>query len=327
MKKIIVGTFVLFLAAGAVVAGWFHWRARHRARARVPELRAMMRDEDAPRPIEPSLALQVNEGAEATVFPGTPVWFSVNANNAAAINEIAAARVLAAKLARLTADAAQGKGSPQELQRLRAVYEQRRAPASIRLGDTAHPWTAAVQFLVGDEKGGEQPLSFEVKPLGNLSSTVELDAVNSTEASFGTGSANVIPGVYSIIACLGATGWWQGRACSHPVRLSVLARPERLSPEQQEALDRQSARFGLLVGDYQAVENYGRELVGADPRSIPGHIYLGEAEFGQQKWSEALEEFTTARAEFNRQHPDAVEHPQMLNARINQLLEKLSKAP
>jgi hypothetical protein len=327
MKKLIVSMLVLLVAVGAVVGAWFFWRGRRRTPSRGPELRAMMRDVDAPRPIEPSIGLQVNETREATVFSGTPVWFTVNANNTAAINELAAAPVLAAKLAALTEDVAQGKASPRELERLRAVYEQRRAPATIRLGDAARPWTAAVQFLVRDEKGSEQPLSFEVKPLGNLSSTVELDAVNSTEASFGTASANVIPGTYSIVACLGATGSWQGRVCSGPVKLSVLARPEHLTPEQQEALDRQSARFGLLVGDYQAVENYGRKLVGTDPSSIPGHIYLGEAKFGQQKWSEALEEYTTARAEFNRQHPDAVERPQLLNARINQLLEKLSKAP
>jgi hypothetical protein len=326
MKKTIT-ILVFVIVAGAVVAGWLHWRGRRRAPASMPALRAMMRDEDAPRPIEPSLALEVNEDAEAAVFPGTPVWLTVNANNAAAINEIAAAGVLAAKLARMTEDVAQGKVSPQELQRLRAVYEQRRAPAAIRLGDATHPWTAAVQFQVRDEKGGEQPLGFEVKPLGNPSSAVELDAVNRTEVNFGTASANVSPGTYSIVACLGATGSWQGRVCSEAVKLTLLTRPEQLTPEQQQALARQSARFGLLVGDYQAVENYGRRLVGADPSSIPGHIYLGEAKFGQQKWSEALEEFTTARAEFNRQNPKALERPQLLNARINQLLEKIIKAP
>ena len=241
----------------------------------------MMRDDDARRPIEPSLALEVNEDAEAAVFPGTPVWFAVNAEKAAATNEIAAARVLAAKLARLTEDVAQGKGLPQELQRLRAVYEQRRAPAAIRLGDATHPWTAAVQFQVRDEKGGEQPLGFEVKPLGNPSSAVELDAVKRTEVNFGTASANVLPGTYSMAACPAATGSWQGQVCSDAVKLTVLARPEQLTPEQQQALARQSARFGPLVGGYQAVENYGRRLVGADRSSIPGYIYLGEAKFGQ----------------------------------------------
>lgn len=326
MKKIIVSICLLFVAVAAVVGAWFFWRARHRAR-RIPELRAMMRDEDAPRPIAPSLAVQVNEAAEATVFPGTPVWFTVHASHASAINEIAAARVLAEKLDRLTADVAQGKGSPQELERLRAVYEHKRAPAKITLGNATHPWTAAVQFLVRDEKGGEQPLSFEVKLLGDEPSTAELDALNSTEVDFGTATANVSPGTYSIVACLGATGSWQGRVCSEAVKLTALARPEQLTPEQQEALARQSARFGLLVGDYQAVENYGRRLVGADPSSIPGHIYLGEAKFGQQKWSEALEEFQTARSEFNRQHPNAVERPQLLNLRISQLLEKIYNAP
>lgn len=325
MKKFIVGILVLFVVGGGVVAAWLF--RRHRARSRVLELRAMMRDEDAPRPIEPSVALQVNEDKEATVFPGTPVWFTVNANNAAAINEIAAAGALAEKLARLTEDAAKGIVSPAERDRVKAAYERRRAPSKITLGDATHPWTRAVQFFVRDEKGSEQPLSLELKPLGDVPPVVELDAVNSAEASFGTVSANVLPGTYSIVACLGATGSWQGRVCADPVKLTVLARPEQLSPQQQLALDRQSARFGLLAGDNQAVEKYGRELMAADPRSVGGHFYVGEAKFRQGNWSEALEEFTTARSEFRRQNPNAVEHPQFLNARINQLLAKIYNAP
>jgi hypothetical protein len=323
MKKVLVVMFVLLVVVGAVVAAWVY--RRHRVRGPLHEMRAYMRDEDAPRRIEPSLALRVNEAREASIFVGTPVWFSVGVDNAAAINEVAAAGALSDRLGRLTEDAAKGIVSPQELDRVKAAYERRRAPAKINLGDAARPWTTAVQFFVPDRKGGEKPFSLGLKPLGDVALAVQLDAVTSAQASFGTASATVLPGTYSIVACLGATGSWQGRVCSDAVKLTVLARAEQLSAEQQLALDQQGARFAMLAGDHQPLEKYGRELVAADSRSIEGHFYLGEAKFRQSNWSEALEEFTTARAEFRRQHPH--DQSQFMNARINQLLEKIYNVP
>ena len=69
------------------------------------------------------------------------------------------------------------------------------------------------------------------------------------------------------------------------------------------------ARYGLLAGDYNAIEIYGRELVKTDPKSGPGHIYLGEAALGKDQFDNALREFVTARALYKRQNPDAVEQP------------------
>jgi hypothetical protein len=325
MKKLLVGILAMSVVLVGIVAVWL--LRRPRARRRAPQLRAMMRDEDTPRPIEPSLALRVNETKEATVFAGTPVWLTVNASNAAAINELAAAGALSERLARLSQDVTKGIALPEERDRVKSAYEKRLSPAKITLGDAAHPWTDAVQFLRRDEKGGQQPLGLDVRALDRASSVVELDAVSSTEASFGTASANLLPGTYPIVACLGATGSWQGRVCSGPVKLTVLAPPEQFSPEQQLAVDHQSAQFGLLAGDSQALEKYGRELLAADPSSVTGHCYLGEARFRQGNWSEALEEFVTARSEFRRQHPDALDLPRFFSLRINRLMEKVSTMP
>jgi hypothetical protein len=84
MKKVLAVVVVLYLA----VATWGVWsvirRLRHAAqRASVPH--AMMFDEDAPREIVPSVSLQVNEEMAATVPAGTPLWFTVGVNNAAAV--------------------------------------------------------------------------------------------------------------------------------------------------------------------------------------------------------------------------------------------------
>jgi len=318
--------FALALLVVVAAAGALYW-ARSRTHASVPELRAMMRDEDAPRPVEPSIALRVNDDAEATVFPGTPIWFTVDVTDKAATNEIAAARVLAATVARLSRDPAPSRVPPGEIPRLKAAYERRRARATIALGADGHPWASAVQLVVRDDRGGEQPLAYALTTIDDGGTNAELDATNSVAASFGLASTDALAGTTSIVACLGATGSWKGRVCSEPVKLTVLARPSPLTAEQQQALERQSARFAWLMNDYQTVQNYGRSLVAADPHSIVGHIYLGEAKFGQQKWSDALEEFTIARSESIRQNPHAVERPRFLNMRVNQLIEKVFQSP
>jgi hypothetical protein len=325
MKKRTVTILVLVLIAAVVLTVW-HARRTHRSptRGNMPPLRAMMMDEDAPRPIEPSLGLRVNEEQEATVFAGTAVWFSVNVANAAAMNDLGGTRVLAGKITHLTFDVAQGKAPPEELQRATADYQKRTAPSTITLGDASHPWTDAVQFLVRDDQGGEKPLPLALKPLGDQDSTIELDTIRTAQANFGNASAEIAPGTHSIVACLGATGSWHGRACSDPVKLTVSAPSGELTPEQELSLDRQQARFALLAADYGALEMYGRKLVERDSNSILGHMYLGEAKLGEEKWDDALREFVTARAQFFVQHPNNLEPPTYLNYRINQVLENQS---
>ena len=160
-----------------------------------------------------------------------------------------------------------------------------------------------------------------LNPIGHQRNIVELDTVRTVQANFGIASAGIAPGTYSIAACLGATGSWQGKACSGAVKLTVEPQPGKLPPDRQLALDRQRARYGLLSGDYAAIENYGRELVKADPKSGTGHIYLGEAALGKDQTDLALREFVTARALYQRQYPDADEQPVYLNLRINRLLK------
>ncbi len=320
MKRIIGLVLVLLLAAGLGVGIWRWWRLSH-ATGKLPELRAAMMDEDEPRPIEPSLSLQVNEGDEATVFADTPVWFQLDAANINAMNDVAGTRVLAAKIEHLKAEAARGNPRPAALNLALADYQKRTAPAAITLGDASHGWTDAVQFLVRDADGSEKALPLALQPVGDRSSIVVLDTVKTAQANFGNASAGIAPGTYAVVACLGATGAWQGRVCSGAVKLTVEPQPGKLTPDQQLVLDRQRARYGLLAGDYNAIEFYGRELVKADPKSGPGHIYLGEAALGKDQFDFALREFVTARALYKRQNPDAVEQPVYLNLRISQLLK------
>jgi hypothetical protein len=315
MKKVLAVAVVLYLA----VATWGVWsvirRLRHAAqRASVPH--AMMFDEDAPREIVPSVSLQVNEEMAATVPAGTPLWFTVGVNNAAAVNEISAAQALATRLAHIAKDAP-------DRRRLQADYDRRSRPATIALGDAAHPWTAAVQLLVRDAQGVERPLSIPAPRLGDPAGVVALDAYSSARANFGVAQAEAPPGIYSVVACLGQTGSWHGRACSPPVRLTVEERPQSLAPDRQSILDRRSGRFALIARDAPGLEQAGRKLIAADAGDVEGRMYMGEARYLQSRWTEALAEFTTARTGFRRSYPDATEPPRFLDIRISQILNRL----
>jgi hypothetical protein len=314
MKKLIVAAVLVTLAVQGLGV-WYLYRHWRRASHSKVQLRAMMRDEDAPRAIAPSVGLQVNDGHSAEVPVGTPLWFTVGVDNAAASNELSAAEDLAARLAHIPAKA------PNRA-RLQADYDRRSRPATITLGDAAHPWTEAVQLLVRDAQGGERALSIPAPRIGQPQAVVALDAYSSARANFGVPEVDAAPGAYSVVACLGRTGSWNGRACSDPVQLTVQERPARLARDRQTILDRQSGRFAMLAGDAPRLEQAGSRLIAADAADADGHIYVGEARYRQGRWEDALSEFTTARVCLHRSHPGAGEPPRFLDLRINQLLHR-----
>jgi len=197
MRKPILALALLSVIVGSACL-WFLYRLSHRPSHSNIELRAMMRDEDAPRPIEPSVGLQVNDGHSAEVASGTPVWFTFTVDNAAAQNELSAAQAIAERLIHMS-PTAPGRA------RLEADYQRRATPAKITLGDAAHPWIEAVQLLVRDAQGAERPLNFPVPPVGKPAPVVSLDAFTSEQASFGSPAATASPGAYSVISCLGQT--------------------------------------------------------------------------------------------------------------------------
>ena len=141
MKKLAFAIALVSLVAQGLGV-WYLYRHRHRPQRPHFQLQAMMRDEDAPRPIVPSVGLQVNDalrrhgrGRHARRVHGRP-----------------------RTTPRLTTSSPPPRSSPHPLQgmranapgraQLQADYQARSAPAKIVLGDAAHPWTGAVQLLL-----------------------------------------------------------------------------------------------------------------------------------------------------------------------------------
>src|ERR1017187_9074700 len=205
MKRILILLLVAAIALSA--AFWLLRQHRRKAIGHGVELQAMMIDEDAPRKIEPSISLAVNEDSKATVSIGQPLWFTVRVNNAAASNELASAAAIAQRLKLMPA------GAPARKQ-LQQDYDQRSAPATITLGDSAHPWISAVQLLSGSSPDQAQPVDFEAPLVENPGATATLRADGSAEAIFGVSATKAPVGTYTLITCLGATGNWQGRVRS-----------------------------------------------------------------------------------------------------------------
>jgi hypothetical protein len=297
MKKLIVLLLVILVLAGM----WYAWHGRRNVEP-LPRLRSMMLDEGAPRPLNPSVALQINDAQEAAIFTETPLWLTVGINNPAAVNEASAAQ-------------ARSKKEP--------AQAQNKQPRIITIGDATRPWNTAIELIIPDGYGGVLKLQTLMPSPGSSSPTIELNSMTSAEAVYGTVSAHLAPGDYTITAWLGETGSWKGRVSSNTVKLKVVSRPTAFSPEQELEIARQTGRFGLLAEDPQSLETSGSRMLAADENSIQGHIYVGEAMYLQGKLEEALEQFTMARSEFTRQHPNAYERPKALNARISQILEKL----
>jgi hypothetical protein len=171
-----------------------------------------------------------------------------------------------------------------------------------------------VQLLSGSSPDQAQPLDFEAPLVENPGATATLRADGSTEAIFGVSATKAPVGAYTLIACLGTTGNWQGRVCSSPASLTVVAAKAPTTKADQAALEEQRARFAFLAHDPAAMEASGRALVAADRGSPTGHM------------QQALNEFLIARAVYQNRNPDQIEQPVFLNARIRESMEATNGA-
>jgi hypothetical protein len=125
-------------------------------------------------------------------------------------------------------------------------------------------------------------------------------------------------GRYEVRACLTSSGEWKGTACSLAAQLTVVESAALLTAEQRDAADQHAARTALLAQDWAELDRRGRVLLARD--NFSGHMALGDACFGQQKWDQALAHYTAARSAWSRKDHEV---PRSLNNRISQLLEIL----
>jgi hypothetical protein len=321
MKKLLAIVLVLavvggVIVVGVIVAGYFVWRSQQASKPRA-ELRAYMQDEDADLPSRPSVALTVNGSEEPLVVSNAPLLLTVGVTNPRALERAASLQSLADKIKNLSA-LPQTPGTTKRLKLASDDYQQRLHAPPLTLGDAGHAWSDSLQVLVRTGST-EAPLPFPVRVLQPaVAGAVSVGATSSVDVTYGSAAASFAPGSYILVACLSATGTWKGKSCSEPVKIAVVADAAQLTPEQQEAIDEQNARYALVTADWARLEQIAQALTARD--AVAGHVYLGDAKYGQKKWEEALAEYTAARRELALRSPDRLEAPRYLNARIIELI-------
>jgi hypothetical protein len=319
MKKLIGIVVVLAIIAIAIVT-WYLWPLRLQLAVPKTELRAYMKDEDADLPSKPFVALTVNDSEEPVLVANAPVLFTVGVTNPSANQRAASLESLSDKIKSLTA-MQQTPGTAKRLKLALDDYQKKLNAPPLTIGDSTHAWNDALQILVHSESTNA-PLPFTVRGIDSaIAKPMTVGAANALEATYGVAESPLTPGSYTFTACLSSTGSWQGKSCSEPVQVTVVADIAQLTPEQQDGFTRHTARYALLAHDWNKLEQIAKKIAATDPAS--GHIFLGDARFGQKKWREALAEYTAARSMINRQNPDLPELPRNLNERITQVIRKM----
>jgi hypothetical protein len=310
---------VLAVIAGAIATVYF-WSLWRQPAVPKTELRAYMNDEDADLPSEPVVALTVNDSEEPVLVANAPVLFTVGVTNPRANQRTTSLQSLGDKIRNLSA-MPQTPGTAKRLKLVLDDCQKMLEAPPLTLGDSTHAWNDALQIQV-QSGSTNTPLPFTVQGIDSATAKpVTVGAANALEATYGVAECPLSPGSYSFAACLSSTGSWQGKSCSEPVQVTVVADVAQLTPEQQDGFTRHTARYALLTHDWNKLEQMAKKIAFTDP--VSGHVSLGDAKFGQKKWKEALAEYTVARSELNRQNPDLPELPRYLHERITQVIRNM----
>lgn len=308
-KAAIAGLLVVFAVEVYFGARW--WMGRQRAEA--PAGRVSLKDEDAAPAPEPALSVLVNERESAMVARGGPLWVTVAVTQRHASNVAAKLKLLRARLVRAA-------GDEEALKKTRASVAALEGAMRLRVGGAGRAWTEAVEVTLRPAAGGAETrwaLRVLAARASSADGTAMLDEESSAEAQLAP-EAVLEPGDYAVRACLGDSGAWKGRACSELARLTVVAAAEQLGAERLARVDGEAARVALLKKDWAELERRGRALLARD--AAAGHMALGDAYFGQEKWEPALAEYAAARGLWTKRGGEA---PHALHIRMARLLEKL----
>ena len=282
----------------------------------------------------PSISLQINSEHELTVFSGTPLIFKVRLGNHYAQNT--ALRNEAAKhhAEELRAAAASGQISQDRASRLMAGLNKPLEIPVLRVGDSTLGWSQFIHFNVRSPDGKQQsltwPLTLASEPAAK---SLQLDARTTGQAEYLLGPSvalQVPPGAYDVVAILEvpsdakpAADRWQGRVQSPPVRLTIVPKPDHLSPAQEEEANLQLIRYYRKAKDSVQALQLAEKVLATNNSSIPALVMVGELKEEQGNLKDALKSYQAALAQFDKQYPNSYEPPEYLILKTSGLLAKL----
>jgi len=286
----------------------------------------------------PAISLQIDTENGMKVYTGTPLIFSVRLANPRAMNAAAenASNQAAAKA--IEAAVATGKIPKEKADRRLAHFRQEARIRAVQLGDESAGWEQFVRFTQRLPDGKQQPLAWPLKLAAPPEAkTLTLDAKNTAQLDYllePAATSQIATGDYQILAVLEvpadakvASDRWRGRVESGRVKLSIMQKPARMAPEEEEKTNLQFARYYQAAKDWTHALESAQKALAANPKSIPALILVGEVKETRGDLRGALEAFQTAEAEFYRQYPKSYEAPLYLIHKSAELLAKLKATP
>lgn len=230
-----------------------------------------------------------------------------------------------------------GEVSRQQADHLLASLHKRELSV-IRLGNDGTSWQQFVSFVLRHSDGKEEPLPWPLRiAKAPATNSVSLDDKTIPQLLYfldPAAAAQVTPGTYEIAAVIEVkeegslpSDAWRGRAESEPVKLSVVTKPARLAPAEEETMNLQFARYYQATSDLEKALQAVQNALKANPDSIFAHILLGEVKEAQGDFQGALEAYDGARDEFYSQYPNSYEPPSYLINKSEELTDKLKTQP
>jgi len=336
MRRILLA---LFAVALLVIIALLWWTRSGRSRSAHDDSHQDVATEPEsalrPPPV-PGVSLQIDEEHEVKAYAGTPLIFSVRMANPDAMDAAAENSANEHAVKEIQAALSAGKIPKDRAESKLSVLRRTQEILPVELGDPSASWEQLVHFALRMPDGKDQPVTWRLKivnppetPILTLDarSTAQLDYLLDPEAA-----GHVTSGDYQIVAVIEVPSdskvpedRWHGRAESEPVKLTVLPRPSRLTPAEEENSNLQSARYYLAAKNPQHSLESAQKALLANPKSIPAHILIGEIKEEQGDLPAALEDYQVALTEFDTQYPDSDEATIYLIRKTSDLRDKLTK--
>jgi tetratricopeptide (TPR) repeat protein len=193
-------------------------------------------------------------------------------------------------------------------------------------GTQETPWSDSVKFYA-EAHGAWQAIAWPLKPVdgpGEFSLKVDGETrwiidfdVNPEDAE------SITAGRYRVKALMTAStadGTCSVEVESNMVTIDISGQP---APQTNERL-LQLAWYHGNKGEYELQLEYARQVLRRHPDLPIALFFEGEAEAGRGNHTEALRSYTAALHEFDRQHPDSFERPELVVQRIVEVRHKLA---
>jgi hypothetical protein len=263
---------------------------------------------------EANVTLKVNEEFWDTIYRGDPVLLTISIAYPDALEAEQTNRVIEAEIEELEERHERGETDEDEFKsELERLEAQRVELPTEVIGSESEPWTDAIVFSRNTDNGRanlewglELAKRMPEDPALTVPSTLSLYAKYAVPLSL---IEEIQEGQFRINATF---------AGSESNEVIVIVSHEVEDAPSEEKLSRK-ARSLLDMGDLAGSRGIIDAILAAAPRAIEGLILMGMLNEAMGDIDEAVSVLERAREEFFAQHPDYIEPPRYIDAKLARL--------